>query len=89
MPTLAEAGLKGYGVDPWFGVFGPAGMNPKVTERLSEAFREALADPAVKDKLVKAGFTPEGSTGAALDQLAHSEYERLGKVARAAAMAVD
>ena len=89
VPTLAEAGLKGYGVDPWFGVFGPAGMNPKVTERLSEAFREALADPAVKDKLVKAGFTPEGSTGAALDQLAHSEYERLGKVARAAAMAVD
>ncbi|WOP14331.1 tripartite tricarboxylate transporter substrate binding protein [Ottowia sp. SB7-C50] len=89
VPTLAEAGLKGYGVDPWFGVFGPAGMNPKVTERLSEAFREALADPAVKDKLVKSGFTPEGSTGAALDQLAHSEYERLGKVARAAAMAVD
>ena len=89
VPTLAEAGLKGYGVDPWFGVFGPAGMNPKVTERLSEAFREALADPAVKDKLVKAGFTPEGSTGAALDQLAHGEYERLGKVARAAAMAVD
>jgi tripartite-type tricarboxylate transporter receptor subunit TctC len=89
VPTLAEAGLKGYGVDPWFGVFAPAGMNPKVTQRLSEAFREALADPAVKDKLVKAGFTPEGSTGAALDQLAQSEYERLGKVAKAASMAVD
>lgn len=89
VPTLAEAGLKGYGVDPWFGVFGPAGMDLKVTERLSGAFREALSDPSVKEKLAKAGFTPEGSTPAALDQLARSEYERLGKAATAAGMTVD
>jgi tripartite-type tricarboxylate transporter receptor subunit TctC len=89
IPTLAEAGLKGYGVDPWFGVFGPAGMNPKVTQRLSQAFNEALQDPEVKAKLVKSGFTPEGSTPEVLSKLAAGEYERLGKVAKAAAMSVD
>jgi len=89
VPTLAEAGLKGYGIDPWFGVFGPAGMDPKVTQRLSQAFNEALQDPEVKAKLVKSGFTPEGSTPEVLARLAASEYERLGKVAKAAAMSAD
>lgn len=89
VPTLAEAGLKGYGVDPWFGVFGPAGMDPKVTLRLSQAFNEALSDPEVKAKLTKSGFTPEGSSPEALARLAASEYDRLGNVARAAAMSAE
>ena len=89
VPTLAEAGLKGYGIDPWFGVFAPAGMDPKLTQRLSLAFNEALRDPEVKAKLIKSGFTPEGSTPEALAQLAAREYERLGKVAKAAAMTAD
>lgn len=89
VPTIAETGIKGYGVDPWFGVFGPTGMPQAVTDRLSAAFREALADPAIKDKLLKAGFTPEGSTPSALADLARTEYDRLGKVAQAAHMAVD
>ncbi len=89
VPTLAEAGLKGYGIDPWFGVFAPAGMDAKVTQRLSQAFNEALQDPEVKAKLIKSGFTPEGSTPDMLARLAASEYERLGKVAKAAAMSAD
>jgi tripartite-type tricarboxylate transporter receptor subunit TctC len=89
VPTLAETGLRGYGVDPWFGVFGPAGMDPRVTTRLSQAFNEALADPEVKAKLTRSGFTPEGSSPEALAKLVASEYERLGKVAKAAAMSAD
>jgi len=89
VPTLAEAGLKGYGLDPWFGVFGPAGMDPKLTQRLSQAFREALADPEVKAKLIKSGFTPEGSAPEALAKLVAAEYERLGRVAKAAAMSAE
>ncbi|MBU3724345.1 MAG: tripartite tricarboxylate transporter substrate binding protein [Burkholderiaceae bacterium] len=89
VPTLAETGLKGYGVDPWFGVFGPAGIDPKITLRLSQAFNEALSDPEVKAKLTKSGFTPEGSTPETLAKLAATEYDRLGKVAKAAAMSAD
>ena len=89
VPTLAETGLRGYGVDPWFGVFGPAGMDPRVTTRLSQAFNEALADPEVKAKLTRSGFTPDGSSPEALAKLVASEYERLGKVAKAAAMSAD
>ena len=89
MPTLAESGLKGYGVDPWFGVYGPAGMDPKLTQRLAQAFNEALEDPEVKAKLIKSGFTPEGSSPDAFAKLTASEYERLGKVAKAAGMTAE
>ncbi len=89
VPTLAEAGLAGYEVDPWFGLYGPAGMDPKVVQVLNAAFVEALAAPAVRDKLLKAGFTPQGSTPQELERLTQAEFQRLGQVARRAQMSVD
>jgi tripartite-type tricarboxylate transporter receptor subunit TctC len=72
VPTVAEAGLPGYEVDPWFGVYGPAGLDPRIVKALNEAFVEALALPAIKDKLEKAGFTPQGSTAQELETLTQS-----------------
>lgn len=60
VPTIAESGLKGYAVDPWFGVYGPAKLDPAITAKLNAAINKALSDPAVKDKLLQAGFTPRG-----------------------------
>jgi len=89
VPTIAEAGIAGYEVDPWFGVYGPAGMDPKIARTLNAALVEALRQPAVKDKLEKAGFTPQGSTPEELEKLTQSEYVRLGKVASQAQMVAD
>ena len=89
VPTLAEAGLKDYAVEPWFGVYGPAGLPAAVAQRLSKALQEALAEPAVKDKLLAAGFTPRSSTAAEFEALTQREYERLGKVARSASMSTE
>ena len=89
VPTLAEAGLAGYAVDPWFGVYGPAGLPAPVLKVLNQAFVEALAAPEVKDKLLQAGFTPGSSTPQVLEALGRSEYERLGAVARKAQMTTD
>lgn len=89
VPTIAEAGLAGYEVDPWFGVYGPAGMDPKIVRTLNAALVEALRQPAVKDKLEKAGFTPQGSTPEELEKLTQTEYVRLGKVASQAQMVAD
>ena len=89
VPTLAEAGLSGYAVDPWFGVYGPAGIPPAVLQKLEKALQQAVDDPAVKDKLLAAGFTPRSSSSADLGTLTQREYERLGAVARAAHMTVD
>jgi tripartite-type tricarboxylate transporter receptor subunit TctC len=89
VPTIAEAGLAGYEVDPWFGVYGPAGMDPRVVRALNEAIVEALALPTIREKLEKAGFTPQGSTPQELETLTQAEYVRLGKVAAQAQMSAD
>jgi tripartite-type tricarboxylate transporter receptor subunit TctC len=89
VPTIAEAGLPGYEVDPWFGLYGPAGMDPRVVRVLNEAFVEALGQPQLREKLEKAGFTPQSSTAEALGKLTQSEYVRLGKAATGAHMSVD
>ena len=89
VPTLAEAGLPGYAVDPWFGVYGPANLPEAVLKALNQAFVEALALPEVKDKLLQAGFTPRSSSAQELAALSASEYERLGAVARKAKMSAD
>ena len=89
VPTIAESGLKGYAVDPWFGVYGPAKLDPTITAKLNTAINQALSDPAVKDKLVQAGFTPKGSAAQGFEALTQSEYKRLGEVARKAQMQVN
>ncbi|WP_084545502.1 Bug family tripartite tricarboxylate transporter substrate binding protein [Cupriavidus malaysiensis] len=89
VPTLAEAGLPGYAVDPWFGVYGPANLPAPVVQVLNAAFVEALGQAAVREKLVQAGFSPQGSSAAALQALTLQEYERFGKVAKSAGITVD
>ena len=89
VPTIAEAGLKGYALDPWFGVYAPANLPAPIVKALNDAFTEALALPEVKDKLTQAGFTPRGSSAEALAKLTQSEYQRLGEVARKAGMTAD
>jgi tripartite-type tricarboxylate transporter receptor subunit TctC len=75
VPTLKELGYEGAVVDPWFAVYGPAGMPADVTETLSEAFRWALALPDVKEKLEQAGFNPYGSTPQEVEKLTRSQYD--------------
>ncbi|MDL5034830.1 Bug family tripartite tricarboxylate transporter substrate binding protein [Comamonas resistens] len=89
VPTIAESGLKGYAVDPWFGVYGPAKLDPAITAKLNAAINKALSDPAVKDKLLQAGFTPKGSAAQDFEALTQSEYQRLGDAARRARMQVN
>lgn len=89
VPTMAEAGLKGYAVDPWFGLYGPAGMPPEIVTRLNQAFNEALARADVREQLQKAGFAPRGSTAEELGKLGQAEYLRFGEVVRKAGIKMD
>jgi tripartite-type tricarboxylate transporter receptor subunit TctC len=89
VPTMEEAGLPGYAVEPWFGVYGPAKMPEPVVRALNAAFVEALALPDVKERLGRAGFDAKGSTAAALESLSQSEYEKFGRIAREAKIAVE
>jgi len=58
VPTTREAGYN-FDVSIWSGLFAPKGTPPDVMKRLSDALREALADPSVKDFEQKSGIVHE------------------------------
>ena len=55
IPSVAEAGVKGYDFTFWFGLFGPAGLPSDVSKKLFDASVAALKDPEVKARLEKSG----------------------------------
>ena len=62
VPTLAEAGLPGYEVSPWFAVFMPAGTPKPVIARLNAALLDAMKQPDVRARFATIGAEPVGST---------------------------
>lgn len=55
LPTAAEAGLPGFGITVWFGLWAPKGTPGPVIARLSGALQQAVIDPEVKGRLAAAG----------------------------------
>jgi tripartite-type tricarboxylate transporter receptor subunit TctC len=55
LPGMAEAGLPGYSIDFWYGLFVPAGTPPDITRKLFAAATSAMRDPAVKQALMRDG----------------------------------
>jgi tripartite-type tricarboxylate transporter receptor subunit TctC len=62
LPTLSEAGLKGFDVTQWFGIVGPAKLNPEVTEKIYIALKKTLEDPEIKEIFAKEGMIPAPSS---------------------------
>ncbi|HEY3048075.1 MAG TPA: tripartite tricarboxylate transporter substrate binding protein, partial [Polaromonas sp.] len=58
VPTLEEAGLKGFDADTWFGFYAPAGTPPEVVNRLNREINKILGTPAVKDRIMSIGGVP-------------------------------
>lgn len=75
VPTLREAGID-MEATAWFGVYGPAGMNPAAQNRLSQAFAQALKQPALRERLLGLGYEPVGSTPAELASAQASDLKR-------------
>ena len=80
LPTVAEAGLLGYDVDLWLGLFGTAGTPPAVLEKLNAAIAKALQDNELKASFAKFGLTPRGMSLADSAAFTKSEYERWKKL---------
>jgi tripartite-type tricarboxylate transporter receptor subunit TctC len=69
VPTIAEAGIRGYDVTAWQALFVPAKTPPEIIRKISADTNTALAYPANKDKLAKSGNVAEGSSPEALETL--------------------
>ncbi len=62
LPTLDEAGIKGFNLDAWAGLVAPAGTPPDVIATLNGALRKIIDSPEVQTKLKNVGFDGFSST---------------------------
>jgi tripartite-type tricarboxylate transporter receptor subunit TctC len=62
VPTVAEAGVPGYEVTSWNGLFAPAGTPAAVINLLNKTIREVVATPEVKQRYADLGIEAEAST---------------------------
>ena len=89
MPTLGEAGVKGFDVSSWYGIYAPAGLPREQVLKLNAAFNEALRTPEIRDQLTSQGWTVTGGTPEQFAAFAQAELERWAKVVKAANVRVE
>ena len=74
-PTVTEAGLKGMTIDPWAGLFGPAGMPKDVVDRIAREMKVVAARPDVREALDRIAFQLQASTPEELGAFMKSQLE--------------
>jgi len=79
LPAISEV-LPGYESNTWFGLFAPPGVRPEVVNRVNAAALQALADPEVKDKLLRLGIEPIGTSPAQFANMLASESATWKKI---------
>lgn len=62
VPTVAEAGVAGFEVDGWWGMFAPRGTSRAIVDRLQSELSQVLHAPQMKEFLAARGADPVGST---------------------------
>ncbi len=83
LPTIAEAGVPGFEVRNWYGVFVPAGTPREIVARLNAELAKVLQMADVKSKLLESGIEALYSTPEQFAAYIQSETQRWAKVVKA------
>jgi len=85
LPTVDEAGLKGFSIDLWLGIFAPAGLPKDVLARLNATINgKVLSNPEFKTAVAKFGVEPKGTSLDEGTAALKAEYDMWKKVIREA-----
>lgn len=89
VPTLDEAGLKGFDLGTWFGLLAPAGTPTPIVERLSQEVARIVARPDFRKKLEDIGANPVGNTSAQMARQIKEDTERYAKLVKDAKVTLE
>ena len=88
-PTMADAGLPGFDVSTWFGVFAPAGTPAPIVARLNGAMTAALRSAEMRDRLARMGADPAPGTPEQFSELLRSELAKYQQIVKFSGARVD
>ena len=82
VPTMDEAGIKGYDATIWLGLLGPAGLPRDIVTRLNSEITKALSSAETRKLILAAGVEVSTSSPEEFAALLRSEYDKWGKVVK-------
>ncbi len=89
VPTMAEAGVPGYEVYEWNGVFAPAATPAPILLKLSDAIAKVMQSPEVKEKVISLGGEPFQGNSEMADKFIKAQMVEWAKLVKSVKIAVD
>jgi len=80
LPTMDEAGTKGFDYSPWYGFFAPSGTPPDVVLKLRTAINKVLSDPEIVSKLGQQGLEIQTMSREQFGSIITSDIAKWGKI---------
>jgi tripartite-type tricarboxylate transporter receptor subunit TctC len=82
VPTSAEAGVPGWEMSAWFGIFAPKDTPPGVVRLLNERLQAVIDDPKTRQRLLEIGAEPVGGPVESFSERFRSDFRMWGQVIR-------
>ena len=89
LPTIAEAGVPGYEISTWYGIWAPARTPPAIINRLQQAVAAAARNPETRARFDALGAEPVADSPEDYARFVRAEYDRWGKLVRDARIKLD
>jgi tripartite-type tricarboxylate transporter receptor subunit TctC len=89
LPTIAESGVPGYDVTPWYGILGPASLPQAIVAKWNHEVARVIALPEMNARFVAQGIDLEASTPEAFADLIKAEVPKWRKIVRDSGARVD
>jgi len=89
VPTAAEAGLPGYEMTTWFGLFVPRGTSPGIVRLLNARMQAVIEDPGARSRMLDAGIEPIGGSAQSFAERVRSDYRDWEGVVKASGLKLD
>lgn len=89
VPSVAEAGVPGYDISTWYGLWAPAGTPEAIVKLLSDEAAKAFNDPDVRDRLSTLGLQATTSTPQEFSQFNQDELKKWSAVVEQAGVTAE
>lgn len=89
LPTMAESGFPGFDLGSWYGIWAPASTPRELVARINAEIVKAMRPAEVKERVQGLGAEPGALSADEFNAFSRSEFERWGKIVRAAGVKLD
>jgi len=89
VPTLEEAGLKGFNLGTWFGVLAPAATPKDVVNRLNTEVVKIIQSPEFRARMADIGAEPVGNSSAQMAEQIATETAKFANLVKAAKVVIE